>query len=210
MDLCGHATLASAHVLWETGRLPPGETAIFHTRSGRLSARKLDEWIELDFPTRPPAECPAPPQLVQGLGVEPAWVGTSGDNYLAEFESERVVRALDPDFGLLKRLRAGVIVTSRSDDPAFDFVSRYFAPSYGIDEDPATGSAHCTLGPHWADRLGRNALVGHQVSSRGGVVRVRVDGERTYLGGQAVTVMRAELCPAVAGRATLCPAGGML
>jgi predicted PhzF superfamily epimerase YddE/YHI9 len=193
VDLCGHATLASAHVLWEVGHLAPDQDARFHTKSGLLTARRAGDWIELDFPSYPPQACVAPPLLLEGLGVEPAWVGRSTDKYLVELESESAVRAVAPDFGRLRDLEAGIIVTSRSADPMFDFVSRFFGPAFGIDEDPVTGSAHCHSGPYWSERLGKSELIARQVSRREGVIRVRVAGDRTALGGQAVTVFRGEL-----------------
>ncbi|MHC4991163.1 MAG: PhzF family phenazine biosynthesis protein [Planctomycetota bacterium] len=193
VDLCGHATLASAHVLWETGQVPPDREASFHTASGQLIAQRDGEWIELDFPAYPPQKCAVPPLLLEGLGVEPIWLGRSKDKFLVELENEQAVRAVAPDFGRLRDLDAGVIVTSRSDDPGFDFVSRFFGPAFGIDEDPVTGSAHCHSGPYWQDRLGKDELMARQVSRRVGVVRVRMSGDRTLLGGQAVTVFRGEL-----------------
>jgi PhzF family phenazine biosynthesis protein len=194
VDLCGHATLASAHVLWEDGLLPDEATARFHTRSGLLTARREGSWIELDFPSRPPRECPVPEHLVDALGVVPRWVGCSESDLLVVLEAEKQVRSLMPDCGLLRRLDVrGVIVTSEAVSAGSDFVSRFFAPRVGVDEDPVTGSAHCTLAPYWEARLGRTDLVGYQVSSRGGKVRTRVVGDRVLLGGQAVTVMRAEL-----------------
>jgi PhzF family phenazine biosynthesis protein len=195
VDLCGHATLASAHVLWETGLLAPDEGARFFTRSGLLTAERREEWIELDFPAEPAAAAEAPPGLVEALGVTPRCVGRNRMDYLVEAESEAVVRSLEPDLALLRTVSArGVIVTSRAAKrTVYDFVSRFFAPQSGIDEDPVTGSAHCCLGPYWSERLGKNDLVGYQASARGGVVRVRVGGERVILGGQAVTVLRGEL-----------------
>jgi PhzF family phenazine biosynthesis protein len=193
VDLCGHATLASAHVLWEAGHLSPDQDARFHSKSGLLTARREGEWIELDFPSYPPQPCAPPPLLLEGLGVEPVWVGRGADMLLVELESEPAVRAVAPDFGRLRDLEAGIIVTGPSADPAFDFVSRFFGPSVGVDEDPVTGSAHCYSGPFWSARLGKSELMAHQVSRREGVVRVRVAGDRTILGGQAVTVFRGEL-----------------
>ena len=193
VELCGHATLASGHVLWEAGLLGPGEEARFHTASGLLSARRHDEWIELDFPTLAPEPCPAPPQLIEALGVEPTWVGRNDHNHLVEVDTEQVVRSVRPDFSVLRRLGTGVIITAPGDDPRFDFVSRYFAPAFGVDEDPVTGSAHCCLGPYWQDRLRKSELVAFQASRRGGVVKVTVEGDRTCLAGQAVTVLRGEL-----------------
>jgi len=194
VDLCGHATLASAHVLWETGVLPPGGQARFHTRSGLLTAEQQGDWIEMVFPAMPASVAPIPPRLAEALGATPAYVGRSKFDYLVELASEDVVRNLDPDLRLLKQVDArGVIVTSRSADPRFDFVSRFFAPASGIDEDPVTGSAHCCLGPFWGERLGKSSMTAYQASARGGVVRVRLEGDRVRLGGQAVTVFTAEL-----------------
>ncbi len=192
--LCGHATLASAHVLWEEEHIGPDAQARFYTKSGLLTARRLDDWIELDFPAEPPAPVEPPGELSTALGVEPLWVGRNRFDYLVEVSSEDVVRGTAPDFGALSRLSTrGVIVTSRSAAPEFDVVSRFFAPAAGIDEDPVTGSAHCCLGPFWRDRLGTDSFVAYQASARGGVVKVCVDGDRVRLGGQAVTVMCAEL-----------------
>jgi PhzF family phenazine biosynthesis protein len=194
VDLCGHATLASAHVLWEEGHLPASESARFHTRSGVLTASRHGEMIWLDFPATPSRPAEAPAELRSGLGSAILYVGRTPFDYLVELESEARVRSLAPDLGALARLGTrGVIVTARSDDPAYDFVSRFFAPGSGIAEDPVTGSAHCGLGPFWADRLGKKELVGYQASARGGAVRVRLEGDRAHLGGQAVTVLRGEL-----------------
>jgi predicted PhzF superfamily epimerase YddE/YHI9 len=194
VDLCGHATLASAHVLWETGRLAADETARFHTKSGLLTAVRRGDWIELDFPATPDEPVAPPPGLVESLGATPRYVGKSIFDYLAELESEEAVRNLRPDFGRMKKIGArGVIATSRSADPAFDFVSRYFAPAFGIDEDPVTGSTHCCLAPFWSRRLGKNALLARQLSARGGELKVELRGDRVGIGGQAVTVLRAEL-----------------
>ena len=196
VDLCGHATLASAHVLWESGRLRTADEARFQTRSGLLTAwRKVDE-IVMDFPAVDAQVCEAPPGLVEALGTPVGYAGKNAFDYLVEVESETVVRTLQPDFERLAALPArGVIVTSRSADPAFDFVSRFFAPACGIREDPVTGSAHCCLGPHWSGRLGKSDLVGRQVSARGGIVRVEMRGDRVRLGGRAITIMRGELSP---------------
>ena len=202
VDLCGHATLASAHVLWERGLLPPGRTAAFDTRSGRLTATRLDGeggdvWIELNFPATPDEETAAPAGLAEALGVPALYVGRSKFDFIAEVRDEETVRHLSPDFVRLRGYAArGVIVTARAGSPGVDFVSRYFAPAFGIDEDPVTGSTHCCLGPFWARRLGRQTFVAHQLSSRGGVVRVTVDGDRVRLAGQAVTVLRGELSAA--------------
>ncbi len=194
VDLCGHATLASAHTLWECGDLSRTEPAQFHTRSGLLTARPVDQdWIELDFPSLPPKPVAAPQGLIEALAAQPQYVGIAAENHIVELESAQAVRALEPDFGLLGKHNLCVIATAVSDDPEFDFISRYFAVPFGINEDPATGSTHCTLGPYWQSRLDKNQFVAYQASARGGVVKVRVDGDRTYLAGQAVTVLCGEL-----------------
>lgn len=193
--LCGHATLASAHVLWETGALPADATARFMTKSGLLTARRDGSWIALDFPARLAAPAGEQPDLLAALGLtEARFVGRNVDDFLVEIADEAAVRALAPDFGRLRQLPArGVMVTSRATSGPADFVSRFFAPAVGVDEDPVTGSAHCCLAPFWAERLGRASLLGYQASARGGLVRVRHAGDRVELGGQAVTVLRGEL-----------------
>ena len=194
VDLCGHATLASAHVLWEEGHLKAGRQARFFTRSGWLAAERRGDWIELDFPATPETPVEAPADLVESLGAPVKHVGRSKFDYMVELESEEAVRGLKPDFTRLGRVTTrGIIVTSRSSSSEFDFVSRFFAPGAGLDEDPVTGSAHACLGPYWCARLGKNEMLAYQASARGGVVRVRVGGERVYLAGQAVTVLRGEL-----------------
>ena len=194
VDLCGHATLASAHVLWETGEARLEETIRFHTRSGLLKAKRDGDWIEMDFPATPVSPCYPPPTLLDALSVSPAFVGKSKFDYLVELPTEAEVCAVVPDLRALARLDArGVIVTSRSDSPEYDFVSRFFAPAAGVDEDPVTGSTHCALGPYWQSRLGKAELAARQVSTRGGELRVRVDGDRVRIAGQAVTVLRATL-----------------
>src|ERR1051325_1333800 len=192
--LCGHATLASAHVLWQTGQLSDDTQARFYTQSGLLTADRRGDWIELDFPATPEENAQAPDVLAAGLGVEPKYVGKSVFEYLVEVESEEVLRSLRPNFLMLKPLGVrGVIVTSLSATSQYDFISRYFAPGSGIDEDPVTGSTHCCLGPFWSDRLKRNELTAYQASQRGGVIRVRTNGDRVLISGQAVTVLRCEL-----------------
>jgi PhzF family phenazine biosynthesis protein len=192
--LCGHATLASAHVLWEDGHLPADIPARFHTRSGLLTATRQDAWIRLDFPALPPEPAVAPEALVQALHVTPRYVGNNRSFYLVEVATEEIVRTLQPDFTLLQTLPGrGVIVTSQATSAGFDFVSRYFAPGAGINEDPVTGSAHCCLGPYWSQRLNKDTFVAYQASARGGVLRVQVQGDRIVLSGQAVTVLRGEL-----------------
>lgn len=194
VDLCGHATLASAHLLWETGRLEPHQEAVFFTRSGRLSARRHDGRIVMDFPAEPPVETPPPALLLDALGVEPGYVGRNRMDYLVQVASPAVVEALAPDMHRLAQVDTrGVIVTAPASDGPYDFVSRFFAPRLDIPEDPVTGSAHCCLGPFWQPRLGKAALVGYQASPRGGVVHVQPTGDRVLLGGHAVTVMKGEL-----------------
>jgi PhzF family phenazine biosynthesis protein len=194
VDLCGHATLAAAHVLWEQEHLPIEQSARFFTKSGLLTAQRRDDWIELDFPAEPAAAITAPAVLPEALGTTPTFVGQNRMDLLIEVESEAVVRELKPNFNLLATLpQRGVIVTGRADSGEFDFVSRFFAPNVGINEDPVTGSTHCCLGPYWQNRLNKNALVGYQASARGGIVRVRPTGDRVVLGGQAVTVLKGEL-----------------
>ncbi|MGH7544201.1 MAG: PhzF family phenazine biosynthesis protein [Gemmatimonadota bacterium] len=195
VDLCGHATLASAHVLWETDVAPRNGHIRFQTRSGVLTARPAGERIALDFPATPAREAEPPTGFSQALGVVPLWTGrTASADWLVELAEEGTIRGLEPDFRRLATIPArGVIVTGPSDDERFDFVSRFFAPRVGIDEDPVTGSAHCALAPYWVQRLGRNPLVGRQVGPRGGVVHVRDKGDRVDLEGRAVIVMRGEL-----------------
>jgi PhzF family phenazine biosynthesis protein len=194
VDLCGHATLASAHVLWQDGLLPPEAEARFHTRSGLLTAARQGDWISMDFPAKPEQQAPAPYGLEQALGARPVYTGRSHFDWLVELASEADVRALQPDVGLLAKVEArGIIVTARGGGGAYDFVSRFFAPAVGVPEDPVTGSAHCALAPFWAARLRRDTLTGYQASRRGGIVKVRVAGDRVLLGGQAVTVMRGVL-----------------
>lgn len=196
VPLCGHATLASAHVLWSEGHLPPDESARFHTKSGLLIAKQQSEWIELDFPVNVSEAAPAPPELSQALGVPLQSVLKNSLGYLVEVASEDWVRQMQPNFELLRSLPlANVIVTSlAAQDSKFDFVSRFFAPGLGIPEDPVTGAAHCCLAPFWRDRLGKDELLAYQASSRGGIVKLRYDGgDRVFLAGQAVTVLRGEL-----------------
>jgi PhzF family phenazine biosynthesis protein len=192
--LCGHATLASAHVLWEDGRVPVDAVARFHTKSGLLTAVRKSERIEMDFPALIALPVARPDGLAAALGVPLRCVSKNKFDYVVELESEQVVRDLQPDMAALKKLDARAIsVTCGSESPAFDFVSRVFGPRVGVDEDPVTGSAHCSLGPYWSKRLGKTEMVAFQASARGGTVRVRLDGDRVILGGQAVTVLRGEL-----------------
>ncbi|NTU81595.1 MAG: PhzF family phenazine biosynthesis protein [Chloroflexales bacterium] len=194
VDLCGHATLASAHALWEQGLLAADAPARFHTRSGLLTCTRAGTWIAMDFPATPPVAAAPPPDLAATLGIAPLSVGRSPFDLLVELPDAAAVRELRPDLTRLAQLEVrGVIVTAPGDTPGYDFVSRFFAPQVGVPEDPVTGSAHCCLGPFWGARLGKATLVGYQASARGGVVGVQLAGERVILRGQAVTVLRGEL-----------------
>jgi PhzF family phenazine biosynthesis protein len=192
VDLCGHATLASAHVLWEDEHIPADAEARFHTRSGLLTCRRNGGWIEMNFPAKLAEPAEAPVQMAEALGAEMLCVGRNQFDYLVEVADEATLRSLNPNHHLLRQLPVrGVIVTARGND--YDFVSRFFAPGSGIDEDPVTGSAHSALAPFWSKRLGKSEMIGFQASARGGVVKVRVEGDRVYMSGQAVTVMRGDL-----------------
>lgn len=192
--LCGHATLASAHVLWENGLLARDQVANFDTLSGRLTAVREGEWITLDFPSKPAIAATPPDGLIEALGITPHRMVRNVWDYLVEIETEQMVRALAPDFTRLAQVEMrGVIVTAPSDDRRYDFVSRFFAPAAGVNEDPVTGSAHCALGPYWAAKLRKTKLIGFQASARGGVVKVALRGDRVLLSGQAVTTIRGEL-----------------
>jgi PhzF family phenazine biosynthesis protein len=192
VDLCGHATLAAAHALWEEGHVPPAAQARFHTRSGLLTAQRKGDWIEMDFPATLDEPVQAPDGMVEALGANPKYIGRNKFDYIVELDSEDTVRRLKPNFTMLEKFVVrGVIVTSRAAD--YDFISRFFAPASGINEDPVTGSAHCCLGPFWSARLNKSEFLAYQASARGGLVRVRLAGDRVLLGGQAVTVLRGEL-----------------
>ncbi len=190
VDLCGHATLATAHVIFEVlGYSKPVIT--FETRSGDLFVARKGKHLEMDFPSSPPTPCDPPEALSKGLGRRPVEVWAAED-YLAVFDSEAAVRAIAPDQALLGQLDLrGVIITAPGTD--VDFVSRFFAPKFGIAEDPVTGSAHCQLAPYWADRLGKNVLSARQVSKRGGDMGCEVRSDRVLISGRAVTVMEAEI-----------------
>lgn len=195
LELCGHGTLASAHTLWEQGYLAHDVQARFFTRGGFLTARRDGKWIELNFPAKPEEEIELQPIVSESIGVTPLYVGKSQLDYLVEVESEEMVRSIQPDFKQLAQIPARGIIVTAAANPAseYDFVSRFFCPSVGINEDPVTGSAHCVLSPFWSKRLGREQLTGYQASKRGGTVRVHLDSDRVRLGGQAVTVLRGEL-----------------
>ncbi len=235
VELCGHATLASAHVLWERKLLGADAEARFHTRSGLLTARRTGALIELNFPADPATATETAPDLREALGTTPEFIGRSRCCLLIELASAEAVRNLKPDCTWLSAITSGGVIvtaaadaaeggasggiaagsgstgsdnattdtagvdTAGSDHPRVDFVSRFFAPALGIDEDPVTGAAHCCLAPYWAQKLGRTELVGHQVSARGGIVRMRLEGDRVVLGGEAVTVLHATLSEAALG-----------
>jgi len=193
VDLCGHATLAAAHVLWQACHVQAPALA-FHTRSGVLTATREERAVRLDFPAKPPTPAPASAALVQALGTTPEWVGGAGSDVLAVLARAEQIVALAPDLAGVAALDArGVIVTAPWDGPEYDFVSRFFAPRVGIPEDPVTGSAHCVLGPYWGERLGKDTLRAYQASARGGVLGVRLHDGRVYLSGRAVTVLEGRL-----------------
>lgn len=194
VDLCGHATLASAHALWQEGLLAENDTARFHTKSGLLTASRDGDRIELNFPATPAQQTDTPSKLAEALGSTPLFVGYNGTDLLVEVESEAVIESLAPQLALIAKLPSrGVIVTSASARDGIDFVSRFFAPQSGIDEDPVTGSAHCTLAPFWSPRLNRTTFRALQLSARRGELQVTLDNDRVRLAGKAVTVFRGEL-----------------
>jgi PhzF family phenazine biosynthesis protein len=194
VDLCGHATLASAHTLWQTGILKEDEAAVFYTKSGVLTAKKGGEWIDLDFPLELEEACLAPDGMLQALGVTAAYVGKNRMDYMVEVESEEIVQNLRPDFSLLATVPCrGIIVTSAAQGKNYDFVSRCFYPATGVNEDPVTGSAHCCTGPYWSKKLNKKTLVAKQLSERTGILRLQVNESRIILSGQAVTVLKGEL-----------------
>jgi PhzF family phenazine biosynthesis protein len=194
VDLCGHATLASAHVLWEHGRLAPDATARFHTRSGPLTARKAGAWIEMDFPAVPCEKADPPAGLLGALGARAIALFRAGPDYIVELDSEAAVRAVSPNFAALGHVKArGIAVTAPASTAGYDIASRFFAPAAGIPEDPVTGSLHCALAPLWSARLHKPDLLALQASARSGVLRLHPSGNRVALGGQAITLLRGEL-----------------
>jgi len=194
LQFCGHGTLATASVLWDTGALAPTASARFETPSGTFGATRDGEWIELDLPSEPAEPAAPPPGLLDALGVSATWVGRNRLDYLVEVDAEATVRRMAPDLARLREVPTrGVMVTAAAATPPYDFVSRFFAPSVGLAEDHVTGSAHCCLGPFWAARLARDRLRAWQASPRGGELRVTVDGSRVRLGGRVVTVARGSL-----------------
>lgn len=195
IDLSGHTTLASAFILWQEGYVRPTEEVHFTSKGGKLSVKRTGKWIEMRLPAWKEKSAEAPPDLLKALGLlKPLYVGKNEYDYIVEVESEGLLRSLAPNFFLLEAIPVrGVIVTARSDSTTFDFVSRYFAPAVGVDEDPVTGSAHCCLCPYWSAKLNKKELVGYQASLRGGVVGCHDEGNTVLLKGQAITVMRCEL-----------------
>ncbi|MBU2511076.1 PhzF family phenazine biosynthesis protein [bacterium] len=194
VDLCGHATLASAHIIWETGVLPPEEKVTFFTRSGVLTAEKKDKIIELGFPALYARPEEFSPELLDAFGINPIYAGMFDEKHLFEVESEEIVTSLNPDFNHLKKLKGrGVVITAASSSGKYDFVSRYFAPWVGVYEDPVTGSSHCCLATHWSKRLEKQELKAYQASPRGGYLTTKVVDNRVLLGGQAVTILAGEL-----------------
>lgn len=189
IDLCGHATLATAHILWEKGIVAEDREIRFQTRSGLLTIKKNWEWIEMNFPARSYRAAAENEGVVDALGANPDEVYQSGENLLLVFNDEKVIRDMKPNFSTLKQYEYhGYIVTAPAGTPGFDFVSRFFAPAIGVNEDPVTGSSHCTLAPYWQEKLRKDSMTAYQASKRGGILKVRASGERVYLSGQAVTV----------------------
>jgi PhzF family phenazine biosynthesis protein len=195
VDLCGHATLATAHILEEEGFLERDRSARFTTRSGTISAERNGDLIEMDFPAVPEETTHTIPALCSALGIQPGYTGKNRFDYLVEVASEDEVRSISPDFSLLGKIpMRGVIVTARASSPEFDFVSRFFAPSVGINEDPVTGSAHCCLAPYWKKKLKKDTMVAFQASERGGVLHVRMDRpDRVTIAGNAITVWKGSI-----------------
>ena len=195
--LCGHATLASAHVLWEK-ELFPGMEILFFTKGGLLTAQYKEGWIELNFPAIEEKKVFPSEILLDALKVPVLYVGKSKYDYLVEIETEEILKDMNPDFETLKiAVPRGVIVTCQSDRPEFDFISRFFVPSLGINEDPVTGSAHCVLGPYWQKKLNKSELIAYQASERGGVIKVKIEDDRVYISGKAVTITDGVLLVAV-------------
>ncbi len=195
VELCGHATLASAHILWQEGILNPDEEAVFYTVfKGKLTARKTGDEIELNFPVNAPVQTEFIKELEEAIGVRPVRLGVTDHHYLAELNSEEELRNVSPDFDLLEKLeKYGTILTCRSENKEYDFISRFFAPAKGVKEDPVTGSAHCVLTPYWSSKLNRKKLNAYQASERGGKLTVTLEGERVLISGKAVTVLTGSL-----------------
>lgn len=194
VDLCGHATLAGAHILWEQNIINNKSIISFNTNSGILSIKKAKDRIVMDFPSEDAVETECPEEIIRSLNIKPLFSGKNRFDYIVEVGSEELVRTIKPDFGILAELNTrGIIVTSDSESRDYDFVSRFFAPNAGIPEDPVTGSAHCCLGPYWSRKLNKTKLTGYQASERSGTVYVDIKEGRVFLGGNAVTFSSGKL-----------------
>jgi predicted PhzF superfamily epimerase YddE/YHI9 len=194
VDLCGHGTLATAHLLWEDGHVPAESEIHFKTRSGWVSAARADDWNVLDFPVNPLEPIPPPQALVKALGFAPLFVGHYPKGYLVVASSDQLIRDLKPSLSLLEELpEPKVCVTARDSSGNADFVSRLFAPSIGIPEDPVNGNSHTVLAPYWAGMINKKQMTSVYASARGGIVGVELAGDRVKIKGQAVTVMRGKL-----------------
>lgn len=192
VDLCGHATLASAHILWETG-ICKEENIEFYTQSGTLYAKRENKYIVLDFPKEEDSQVDTPREIKDSLNVPIIYTGKNRMDFIVEVENGDIVSSLEPDFAIMKKLDArGIIVTGQSTDSKNDFISRFFAPREGISEDPVTGSAYCCLAPYWERKLGKSTLSAYQASKRGGNVKMTVNNNRVYISGKAITVFCAE------------------
>lgn len=192
VELCGHATLASAHILWEMSMLPNDHGINFYTKSGLLTAKKEDTWIQLNFPAELVSESDYPAELIEALHIDPIFVGRNRFDYFIEIESEDVLKKLRPNFSLLGTVQTrGINVTSKSKE--FDFISRCFFPAVEVNEDPVTGSAHCGLAPYWSKKLNKTEMYAYQASARGGIINIELQQGRVLMAGQAVTVMKCEL-----------------
>jgi PhzF family phenazine biosynthesis protein len=194
VDLCGHATLASAHLLWEKCYADKEDILEFHTKSGTLTATLKEGWIGLDFPVLDEEETEVPEGLVEALGIKPVYVGRNIFDYIVEVSSEEELSKINPDFTKLANINArGFSVTAISKSDEYDFVSRFFAPSVGVPEDPVTGSAHCCLGPYWMKKLNKSNLTAYQASARGGFLKIKVMGNRVLISGKSVTAIEGML-----------------
>lgn len=200
IDLCGHATLASGHIMWQEGVCKEDETIKFNTRSGLLTAKKSDKGITLDFPAIPQKEIKYPPELIASIGgANPVYVGMTKWNYIIELENEEAIHNAKPDYSIMLSLPGwGTIITAQADKnglgkDGYDVVSRFFAPEKGVPEDPVTGSAHCAIAPYWQNKLGKSTLKAYQASERGGTLLLEVIGDRVTLTGTGVTMMAGEM-----------------
>ncbi len=194
VELCGHATLASAHILWEEKLLPKDADAEFNTLSGQLIVKNIKDEYEMNFPASKVSGSEFNAELINALGVEPVSLAETEHNYIVELANDDAVFSVSPDFIALSKLKKfGTIITSKSSDERFDFISRYFVPAKGINEDPVTGSAHCALGPYWSQKTGKKSFSAYQASLRGGSMKIKLDGGRIFLTGKAVTFLKGEI-----------------